>query len=632
MEPVKNNNYFSEKGVFFAPTKVGYRVYINGRHTTETELMVRNPTLALQIRSKKASLPKRVRAPKNAKDNNNDNDNDGYNANSERKSQAEKGRRRYREHISTKFFTQIGAGIGVPKNDANFALYQVSALFSSEVLQSYSGGELETRAIELAVQYAKKHGVPIDAYKFNRGNNGVITPGDQIFNLQKRTFIFKPRFALERLKTVSNANNSHIGIAMSAVLKACSEHKSKGAGHVETDIIEIIPESHTINLYELKIGEGKSEGFPAEAYQLYKSKRILELEFARLRPDVALPTINMYFLAWGFNLVPGRAPGFSVESIKFKKPTEWGGQRGPAIHQLFESHQPGWDNIKLLDPTGFQNLTGLKSSIVTAQLIRHREGTMKTVRKVLSTMERRHGRWRSVSPTTRLELERTRRGLLVSGPPNTSHVPQGNLSVLHGPNGARWANYIKNWSITKIARKVGYNNAEARSVRDAEYRTFDRKWFNAMVALMTHNIIRVSKVGVTVNAEVPKLVSNSESNAPRRHRGRDVKNYVNKLKILILMGDPDHKQKFPIFSLWSEKHNIRAVPGALTREELAPVFRFATNKDQIDFLNGFLVELTNANRQALVAAEEQVRRLAAEANAWQAAPTAAMQSRRNNNP
>jgi hypothetical protein len=624
---VQSNNYFKGFGVSFVPTKVGYKVHIDKKPVGDAKLenhplMANNPNLASAIRAKKASLPKPVtaprvaRKPKERKGNGNNNSNENGPTNN----MAAGGRRRFQKHASKKNFVQIGAGIGVPQNNANFAQYQVSALFSSEALQSYSGGELETRAIETAVQHEKSKGENIDAYKFKRENGGVIYPGDQIFTLPKRTFIFKPRFSLASLKVASNANQSIVGRAMSAVLKACREHKSKGADHVETDLIEFIPGSH-INLYELKIGEGKPEGFPAEAYQLYKSKRILEIEFERLQPGVPPPKINMYFLAWGFNLVPGRSAAFSVEHIKFKKPTEWAG--GPAIHSLFESHKSGWDDIKELDPAGFERISGLKSAIVTAQLIRNRESTMEKVRKVLGTMERRHGRWRSVSPRTRLELERTRRIKLVSGRTNNSYVPQGNLAALHDPNGARWANYIKNWSINKIKTNVGYTQNEANNVRNKEYRTFDRKWYNALSVLKTHNIVRVSAGQENIH-RLAKEVSSSESNVEHRHEGRAIKNYVNKLKILILMMDSDHRHKFPSSSRWIKEHDIRAVPGALTRAELDPVFRFATNNSQINFLNGFTPTVTNASARAVLANDPEARLLAAQANA--------MQSPRNNSP
>jgi len=625
---VKTNNYFKSFGVSFAPTKVGFKVHIGGKPVGNAKLdnhplMANNPNLAAEIRAKKASLPKPVTAPRGAKKPPapKGNANNNSNANGPANNVTAGGRRRFQKHASKKNFVQIGAGIGVPQNNADFAQYQVSALFSSEALQSYSGGELETRAIETAVHHAKSSGEPIDAYKFKREDNGVIIPGDQIFTRPRRTFIFKPRFSLASLKAASNANQSTVGRAMSAVLKACREHKSKGKDHVETDLIEVIPEKHIINLYELKIGEGKPEGFPAEAYQLYKSKRILELEFERLQPGVPPPKINMYFLAWGFNLVPGRAAAFSVEHIKFKKSTEWAG--GPSIHALFEAHKPGWDDIKELDPEGFERISGLKSSIVTAQLIRNRESTMKTVRKVLGTMERRHGRWRTVSPRTRLALERTRRVKLVSGRTNNSYIPQGNITALHDPNGARWANYIKNWSINKIKTNAGYTQNEANNVRNKEYRTFDRKWYNALSVLKTHNIVRVSTGQGNVR-RLAREVSSSESNAPRRHEGRAIKNYVNKLKILILMMDSTHAHKFPASSRWVKEHDIRAVPGALTRAELDPVFRFATNEAQRTFLNGFIPSVTNASARAVLANDPEARLLAAQANA--------MQAPRNNSP
>ena len=120
-----------------------------------------------------------------------------------------------------------------------------------------------------------------------------------------------------------------------------------------------------------------------------------------------------------------------------------------------------------------------------------------------------------------------------------------------------------------------------------------------------------------------KEVSSSESNALQRHEGRAIKNYVNKLKILILMLDSTHARKFPVYSRWVKDHDIRAVPGALTKADLEPVFRFATNENQRTFLNGFVPNVTNASVRAVLANDPEARLLAAQANA--------MQAPRNNN-
>jgi hypothetical protein len=212
---------------------------------------------------------------------------------------------------------------------------------------------------------------------------------------------------------------------------------------------------------------------------------------------------------------------------------------------------------------------------------------------------------------------------LVSGRTNNSYVPQGNLAALHDPNGARWANYIKNWSINKIKTNAGYTQNEANNVRNKEYRTFDRKWYNALSVLQTHNIVRVATGNENIR-RLAKEVSSSESNAPRRHEGHAVKNYVNKLKILILMMDSDHSHKFPVYSRWVKDHYIRSVPGALTRADLEPVFRFATNENQRTFLKGFIPTVTNASVRAVLANDPEARLLAAQANA--------MQAPRNNSP
>jgi len=497
---------------------------------------------------------------------------------------------------------RAGAMVVRPTSRMNRAAFQLQALFSEPGFQSYSGGELETRAIEEAVAAAG-----VASHKFRRNTNHVLHPGPQIFGLTKRTFIFKPRFNLDTLKNDPNPMRG-----MPEILAACLRSKSKGANHVETDLIEFIPrpgQPPIIRLYELKIGEGKAEGFPAEAYQLLKSKRLLEIEWERLYPGQPKPTIKCYFLAWFFGIHPTSGK-LTTDDVVFADHT----RLQPAIHALLTaSGGAGWDHIDKLTPADFDNLTKLNRNIITAQLVRNRVNIFNNMRKVLATRSRRMSIWRNSSSNTRLALERQRRRL-VSGPPQRRHVPLGNLTTLQE---GRWGNYIRNWSAEKAT--VPENNASAKkAVIDKYRREFSRKWRQSINHLVRSGYLRVNRVGAGTNTNLSEM-SSSASNweKPRNVRGRltNVNDVINKLKIVIQI--MAHPAKFSSQSTdFMKLREVRPVPGTLSQSQVASIP--TETAEQRNWLQGFVFRApTSAERAAAMGNSPELRNLQAQSAALQ---------------
>ena len=498
---------------------------------------------------------------------------------------------------------RAGAMVGKPTTKMNRAAFQLQALFSEPGFQSYSGGELETRAIEVAVDAAG-----LAKMKFNRSGNAVLHPGPQIFGLKRRTFIFKPRFNLDTLKNDPNPMSG-----MPEVLEACARSKSKGANHVETDLIEFIPQPGNppiIRLYELKIGEGKPEGFPAEAYQLLKSKRLLEIEWERLHPGQPKPVIKCYFLAWFFGIHPTSGK-LTTDDVMFANHT----RLQPAIHALLTaSGGAGWDHIEKLTPAAFDNLTGLNRNIITAQLVRNRQNIFNNLHKVLATRSRRMSIWRNSSPGTRLALERQRRRL-VSGPAHRRPVPLGNLTALQE---GRWGNFIKNWSAEKAT--LPENNATAKKSIIDKYRLeFSRKWRQSINHLTRSGYIRVTRRGRGgANANLTDMASSASNwEKPVNNRGRltNVNDVINKLKIVIqIMVHPD---KFSSqASDFLELRDLNPVPGSLTQAQVNSIP--TETAAQRNWLQGFVFRVpTAAERNAAMANSPELRNLQAQSAALQ---------------
>ena len=77
----------------------------------------------------------------------------------------------------------------------------------------------------------------------------------------------------------------------------------KGYTAVEPDVLIWIPNQNKLKIVELKIGPGKPEATPGEAYQLLKAKRSIQYAFSDAgRPP---PKIEMFFVPWFYSKIRG---------------------------------------------------------------------------------------------------------------------------------------------------------------------------------------------------------------------------------------------------------------------------------------------------------------------------------------
>jgi hypothetical protein len=112
----------------------------------------------------------------------------------------------------------------------------------------------------------------------------------------------------------------------------------KGYTAVEPDILIWVPAENKIKIVELKIGPGKAEPTPGEAFQLLKAYRSIEMSMERVNRR---PTIEMYFVPWFYSKIrAGKAPNFTPLN---KGNTRTGHEITKDIHRYF----PG--GIRVLD-------------------------------------------------------------------------------------------------------------------------------------------------------------------------------------------------------------------------------------------------------------------------------------------
>ena len=590
------------QGVTFGQTPSGRpRVFVNGKQVYGQMAKELAKTHSAPLGVKTGGVTKTVRKTKKVMGVNENND--------ENKAGGAglfpAGTGRWKRKTAGKRLAVSGAMVTRPVAALNMAQFQLQALFSAPGFQSYSGSELETRAIEIAALAAG-----VNVIKFDRSGDHVMHPGSQIFGLQRRTFIFKPRFDLNYLKNESESGTTNKSKGMKELLDACARSKSKGKNHVETDLIEYIPGSPpTIKLYELKIGEGKPEPFPAEAYQLLKSKRLLELEAARL--GLPQPIIKCYFLAWFFGIHPVTGT-LETADVKFTDPVNY----SPRIHNLLtDNGTNSWDSIKKITPMKFQEITGLDHRIVTGQLIRDRVNTFKNIRKILASRERKYLIWRNISPETRRQINRQRRRL-VSGLASRRAVPLGDLSKLQE---GRWGDFIRQW---KPEDHVGQLNTpdEKKARIDSWRRSFAREFKQAIFNLKKSGWIRVTTGRTPTDVNITNQSSSASNWSPSKNRRGGVivnrEALINKIKIVLqYISSPE---KFSSDARGyvgnGSGRTVRPVPNTLTAVEISriPVDTAA----QREWLAGFgPVSLTAAERNRVMEEDPELRNLMAQSAA-----------------
>lgn len=395
------------------------------------------------------------------------------------------------------------------------AFYARQGIFNPAVIQAFSGSVLETVAFEAGVVAAARAMVPPVDIKTYRYDRKKINHPSEIFNHNTRTFIFKPRFDLGYLKSVS-LRNSDMG--MTALLDACRRDAgAKGEDHVETDIIEVIPRNgangkirYKVRLYESKIGEGKAEGFPGEAFQLLKGKRMTELFFnqwAQEHPGRVAPNgleVECFFMGWQFSIQneEGWAPTvFHPHRDKFSQ-----------IYKALElRHGPGWTAIETLNPSELRTKVGTPAPAPDARVIQSvleadRQRMLAQVGKMVTTMGKRGTLFTQVTKT----LKRTRKVLtghrFVSGTVRTLKVPGGNIEKRRE---GQFANLMKN----------------ARSP-DAKTRIeFSQKWSEACAYLVKRRIIAAFRPGANIGNAATAAVPSSIREASESFSLTNARNY-----------------------------------------------------------------------------------------------------------
>jgi hypothetical protein len=594
------------KSVTFSRTPTGrQRGFVNGQQIfgkTAKEYL-KTTSAPLAIKGGGVTKPKNTPKAKSVKTIGGNENNEENKAGGEGLFNA--GNRKIKKKTGKRLFIS-GAMVTRPKESINRATFQLQALFSAPSFQSYSGSELETRAIEIAARAENIHVI-----KFDRSGNHVMHPGAQIFGLRQRTFIFKPRFDLNYLKEASEVGSTNKSKGMKELLDACARSKSKGKNHVETDLIEYIPGSPPIiKLYELKIGEGKPEPFPAEAYQLLKSKRLLELEAKRL--GIERPLIKCYFLAWFFGIHPVSGM-LEAADVKFTEPLQY----SMRIHNLLSNNGTNnWDVIKKLTPAQFEEITGLSTQIVTGQLIRDRMNTFKNIRKVLATRERKYIIWRNIGPNARRAINRQRR--LVSGPGARRAVPLGKLSKLQE---GRWGDFIRQWTPESSYSELN-TLQEKKAKLDAWRNSFAREFKQAVANLQKSGYIRVTTGRTPINANLTNQSSSASNWSPgKNRRGGVIRNRgsnINKIKIILQFISSPEKFGSAARGYMQAPNGtprtIRPVPNTLTSDEINKIR--TDTASQREWLAGFgPIRLTSAERAQAMEEDAEMRNLMAQSAA-----------------
>ena len=446
MELVNKRVSFENRGT------TGTRIIVNGiplKKAGDLKLTAyaASPGFLAAVNQKKKEWekanPRAKRAPKVAKGAAKENGNNGSNANNE--AEAEMGRNSWKRggvKFRTKRTKARAKGIvgvpqprpnaGIPLEMAFFA--EASGKYNPAVWQAQSGSELETRAIEAGVAHAG-----IARSKFDRGNSPA-----KIFSHRERTFIFKPRFTLDDIKRYSAEGNTNRDRGMLELLRQCEIHAAaaKGKDDIEPDVIEWIPSTRTIRIYECKIGSGKSEGFPGEAFQLLKAKRLIEKMWENWanKPQNGRPlNIELYFLAWQFSVIP--PPGVEwVEPAFTNHATKY-----PKISEDLNKGHPGWDKIKPLKPPDFQEKTAISWKFIQAHLESHRQKLLVRQAKLISTLAKR-GAFQTTSPETRRHLANIHaRTRFVSGAHPHFPIVRGNAKTLSARRRGAWSRVVRGY-------------------------------------------------------------------------------------------------------------------------------------------------------------------------------------------
>jgi hypothetical protein len=434
-------------------------------------------------------------------------------------------------------------------------------MFSMSQLQSWSGSELETRAIELAVHSAKVKAVKFDRQTKKNGGAG------QLFDVTQRTFFFKPRMDLSPLQTGEKGEWKK---AMDEVIRATGGKAGKGEDNVETDVIEAFPHGAVVDgvtypnglirLYECKIGLGKPEGKSkaGESLQLIKAKRLITKHWETRHSDFMTrgsPVIHCYFLAWkygeqdmlkvGLTKVPESKKMTKNDVIDFthhrvafpalsKKLREAAGESSVNQSVPNTNTLKHWDDVKILDPDGFEKLTGLKKGFVTGFLDAHRSEILNYYRMLLNTLIGRGALYGSMSENVRRTLGV--RSNFVSGQGLTKAVPQEPNEAFQLRVKGHLGNYMNKWTPNYYSH---LNKANKNQFISSNKKYFSNKAIRAVARLTQQGVVNfTTKSGRKIRnlpQESASEIQRASNNGPRKKftNKKNIDEYVKRVKVAI---------------------------------------------------------------------------------------------------
>jgi hypothetical protein len=439
-------------------------------------------------------------------------------------------------------------------------------MFSMAQLQSWSGSELETAAIEFGVKQAG-----IKRVKFDRGNMGA--PGArQLFETRERTFFFKPRLSLDPIKKDVQPWTK----VMADVVSATAEKgKGKGTDHVETDVIEVFPPgsrvkgetwpSGLIRLYECKIGLGKPEGRgkAGESLQLMKAKRLLLKHWKTLYGESrAPPTIHCYFIAWKFGEITQNIPTVNIvptskvnKNVNLKNPViQFTHHRVPFPHiskalraaagesqtnQNSDStdNLKHWDAVKTLVPREFSDLTGLSAGFINGYLIQSRAKVLAHFSMLIETLRKNGIIYGNMNEATRRALGV--RHNFVSGNGAGRPPPQDPQDAFELRLKGRLANYMRRWD-PSFYNHIQNNRLKAQLISNSKS-YLAAKALRAVLRLEQQNAINFTtgmNTKLTGNlpansaSELKRATANSNPKRPFINK-HDRDEYINRVRAAI---------------------------------------------------------------------------------------------------
>lgn len=213
-------------------------------------------------------------------------------------------------------FTAVSNGRYIPNNNHTKKMIEGARalrLLAPHQAASWSGSALENRAVQTGIGN-KADIVDFRKEPYKSERHAGIDPRWLVYERDgqlrtKPTYFIKARFALAPLKQWAFSTNIN-GNAQRNLFKQILSYsnlpnvKLKGEEHVEPDLMFCDPSTKTIHIYELKIGAGKAESVPAEAMQLAKAKKLIQLTLG------AGWKVKVHFTPWMFGQWTGTVPAY----------------------------------------------------------------------------------------------------------------------------------------------------------------------------------------------------------------------------------------------------------------------------------------------------------------------------------